>query len=64
MALMNFTPEQKKIIYDAVRYYQMNRVPHDGKDYRTCDEILNSLFSEVIMKAQPPTPSIGFKTYE
>jgi len=41
-----FTREQKKIIFNAVRYYQMNRVPLDGKEYGICDEILNSLFIE------------------
>jgi hypothetical protein len=41
-----FTLEQKKIIFNAVRYYQMNRVPLDGKEYGICDEILNNLFIE------------------
>jgi hypothetical protein len=41
-----FTLEQKKIIFNAVRYYQMNRVPLNGKEYQICDEILNSLFTE------------------
>jgi hypothetical protein len=63
---MDFTLEQRKLIYNAVRYYQINRVPHDGKDYRTLDEILNGLFSEVITPvpvATPPhRPSAGFGT--
>ena len=45
---MEFTLEQRKIIYNAFRYYQMNRVPHAGKDYSVCDDILDKLFSEVI----------------
>jgi hypothetical protein len=62
---MNFTLEQKKIIYNAVRYYQMNRVPHAGKEYSACDEILNDLFKEVKLnyvepayevRPVPPTP--------
>ena len=62
---MDFTLEQKKIIHNAVRYYQMNRVPHAGKDYSVCDEILNGLFKEVKatyvepayeVQAVPPTP--------
>jgi len=63
---MNFTLEQRKLIYNAVRYYQMNRVPLDGKDYRICDDILNGIFSEVISSkpiAVPPhRPSSGFGT--
>jgi hypothetical protein len=59
---MNFTLEQQKIIYNAVRYYQMNRVPHAGKDYSVCDEILNNLFKEVkLNEVQPvaPTPPVN-----
>jgi hypothetical protein len=41
-----FTLEQRKLIFNAVRYYQMNRVPLNGKDYVICDEILNSIFKE------------------
>jgi len=63
---MNFTLEQQKIIYNAVRYYQMNRVPLDGKDYRICDDILNGMFTEVIAPvsvATPPhRPTKGFGT--
>ena len=44
--MTEFTLEQKKIIFNAVRYYQMNRVPLDGKEYGICDEILNNLFIE------------------
>lgn len=44
--MTEFTLEQKKLIFNAVRYYQMNRVPLNGKDYVVCDEILNNLFTE------------------
>ena len=67
---MNFTLEQQKIIYNAVRYYQMNRVPHAGKDYSVCDDILNGLFKEVkvnyvepayeIQPTPPHRPPTGF----
>jgi hypothetical protein len=53
---MNFTSEQKKLIYNAVRYYQMNRVSHAGKEYQVCNDILNGMFKEVKLNAQPPTP--------
>jgi hypothetical protein len=56
---MEFTLEQRKIIYNAVRYYQMNRVPHAGKEYGVCDEILNGMFEDVKMNAQPPTPPVN-----
>jgi hypothetical protein len=59
---MEFTLEQQKIIYNAVRYYQMNRVPHTGKDYSVCDDILNGLFPKVVMPVPPHRPSAGFGT--
>ena len=59
---MEFTLEQQKIIYNAVRYYQMNRVPHAGKDYSVCDDILNSLFPKVVAPVPPHRPSSGFGT--
>jgi hypothetical protein len=43
----NLSKEQKKLIYDAVRYYQMNAVPLNSKNYQICDSILNELFLEV-----------------
>lgn len=45
--MTEFTIEQRKIIFKAVRYYQMNKVPLNGKEYQLCDEILNHLFTEV-----------------
>jgi hypothetical protein len=63
---MDFTLEQQKMIYNAVRYWQMNRVPMNSNHYKTCDEILNGLFSEVIspvpIAVPPHRPSAGFGT--
>jgi len=56
---MKFTSEQKKLIYNAVRHYQINRVAHDGRDYGICDEILNEMFTDVKLSAQPPTPPVN-----
>jgi hypothetical protein len=42
-----FTLEERKIIYNAVRRYQMNNVGLTSKSYETCDKILNKLFDEV-----------------
>ena len=62
---MEYTLEQQKIIYSAVRYYQMNRLTHAGKEYGVCDDILNAMFEDVKLNAQPPTPPVngfGFNT--
>ena len=71
---MEFTLEQQKIIYNAVRYYQMNRVPLNSNHYQVCDEILNGMFKEVklncvepayevssgdVSVAKPPTPPVN-----
>jgi hypothetical protein len=67
---MEFTLEQKKLIYNAVRYYQMNRVPLNSNHYQVCDEILNDLFKEVkinyvepayeVQPTPPHRPPTGF----
>lgn len=66
--MMEFTLEQQKIIYNAVRYYQMNRVPLNSNHYQVCDEILNVLFKEVKLnyvepayevRPVPPTPPVN-----
>ena len=44
--MTEFTLDQKKIIYNAVRYYQMNKVALNGKEYEICDGILTNLFVE------------------
>jgi|DEB0MinimDraft_6_1074348.scaffolds.fasta_scaffold224412_2 hypothetical protein len=41
---MDFTPEQTKIIHDAVRYYQIHGVSFNGKEYKLCDDVLNKTF--------------------
>ena len=46
--MANFNVEQQKLIYNAVRYYQINRVALDSKQYKDCDAILNELFPTVI----------------
>lgn len=44
--MTEFTLEEKKLIYNAVRTFQMNRVALNGKEYQICDDILNKLFTE------------------
>jgi hypothetical protein len=44
---MTFTTEQLKLIYNAVRYYQINKVSLNSKAYTDCDELLKHLFDRV-----------------
>jgi hypothetical protein len=51
---MNFIPHENDIIYDAVRYYQMNKVTLDTKLYWDCDIILRKLFPKVKINGVEP----------
>lgn len=42
--MVQFTTEQLKTIYQAVRYYQIHAVPFDGIDHKKCDDILKMTF--------------------
>lgn len=50
-----FSQEEKKIIFNAVRHWQMTRAPLNGKDYQICEGILTDLFDDVYTqrKEQP-----------
>jgi len=53
---MNFTPEQYKLIFTAVRRYQFEKTILDGKEYHQCGEILDELFDVVYtQKREQPT---------
>jgi hypothetical protein len=49
---MQLTTEHKKIIFNSVRNWQMNKVSLDGKDYKLCSQILDSLFKDVYTQQQ------------
>jgi hypothetical protein len=44
---MNFTQEQYKLIFTAVRRYQLEKTALNGKEYQDCNEILDELFDSV-----------------
>ena len=46
--------KQLKLIYNAVRYYQINKVPLDSPSYRECDEVLNSIFPKIVTNYVEP----------
>jgi hypothetical protein len=60
---MDFTLPQQKMIFNAVRYYQMNRVPLNSKAYQECDEILNAIFpvAKDVPPLKPSTDGVGEK---
>jgi hypothetical protein len=44
MKQVNFKPDQCKLIFDAVRRYQIEKCVHDSKEYWECNSILDELF--------------------
>lgn len=53
---MNFTPEQYKFIYTAVRRYQIEKTILNSDEYQQCSEILDELFDSVYtQKVEQPT---------
>jgi hypothetical protein len=44
--MTELSKEHKKVIYDAVRQYQMNSVSLNSRKYQLCDEILNNFFAD------------------
>lgn len=52
---MNFTPEQYRLIFTAVRRYQEQSV-YDPKTYNECSEVLDELFDSVYtQRVEQPT---------
>ena len=53
---MNFTSEQYKLIFTAVRRYQFEKTILDSKEYHACGEILDELFdSAYTQRREQPT---------
>lgn len=43
---MQFTDNEYSVIYDAVRFYQINKTATSSKEYWECDSILRKLFDK------------------
>ena len=53
---MNFTPEQYRLMYTAVRRYQIEKTLHNSKEYNECSDILDELFDSVYtQRVEQPT---------
>lgn len=54
--MLNFDQESSKLLFRAVRFYQMNGTVTDSPEYRKCDGILTKLFDDAFPehKRQPP----------
>jgi len=53
---MNFTSEQYKLIYTAVRRYQIEKTALNSAEYHNCSEVLDELFDTVYtQRVEQPT---------
>jgi hypothetical protein len=53
---MNFTQEQYKLIYTAVRRHQIEKTVLNSLEYQECSEILDELFDTVYtQRVEQPT---------
>ena len=53
---MNFTQEQYKLIYTAVRRYQIEKTVLNSPEYQECSEILDEMFDTVYtQRVEQPT---------
>ena len=53
---MELTPEEYQIIHKAVRYYQINDVHFNSKEYHTCSSVLDKIFPKVYtQRREQPT---------
>ena len=43
----DLTNEEMKVIFNAVRYWQMHKTALNGKEHQICDDILNRWFDNV-----------------
>lgn len=61
--MSELSKEHKKVIYDAVRQYQMNSVSLSSSKYQLCDEILNNFFADVKIGYVEPAFEVSTKRH-
>lgn len=52
----DLTHEERKLIYNAVKYWQMHKTSFKGKDHQICENLLSRWFNDVYtQKQEQPT---------
>jgi len=54
--MLNFDQESAKLLFRAVRFYQINGTVTDSPEYRKCDGILQRLFDDAFPEARRKPP--------
>lgn len=44
---LSVTEEEKKLIFNALRYYQMFKASYTGKEHKMCQDLLTHLSDEI-----------------
>jgi hypothetical protein len=44
---VSLTTEEKKVIFNSLRYWQMYKTTYDSREYRMCTNLLSLLYDEV-----------------
>lgn len=53
---ISVTSDEKKLIFNAIRYYQMFKAAYDGKEYQLCQSMLTRLHDDVYtQRMEQPT---------
>jgi hypothetical protein len=53
---MNFTPEECRIIYFAIKHYQVHGASFRGGEQKVCEEILSKTFGSIYtQRREQPT---------
>lgn len=43
----SFSYEEKKLIFNAIRYWQTYKSPYQGKEHKMCQDLLTRLYDQV-----------------
>lgn len=56
VTIMELSKEEMRLVYDAVRHWQMNKTAVSTRDYKTCSDLLDKLFLDVYtQRLEQPT---------
>lgn len=47
---VTLTSEEKRVIFNSIRYWQMYKTVYDSKEYQMCTNLLSRLHDEIPVK--------------
>lgn len=52
---VSLTTEEKKVIFNSLRYWQMYKTTYDSREYRMCTNLLSLLYDDVYTQRKEQT---------